>query len=252
LVCWGYNVYGQLGYGHTNSLGDDEAVSNLSPVAVGGTVVELAVGMHYTCALLDTGNVRCWGYAAYGQLGYGNTNNIGDNEAPSAAGDVNVGGTVQKLVAGYYHTCALLQGGAMRCWGYNRDGQLGYGHTSNIGDDETPASAGDINTGATVTQIAAIDYHTCAVLSTSESKCWGYNSYGQLGYGDTSDRATPGPALSLGGDIPFLMAGGYRYTCALLSSGNARCWGYGAHGQLGYASTSTSYIPPASDIRIIQ
>lgn len=80
----------------------------------------------------------------FGSLGYGNTAQIGDNEAPAVAGDVDVGGTVVQLVAGDSETCALLTTGGVRCWGYNYFGQLGYGNTTQIGDDETPASAGDV------------------------------------------------------------------------------------------------------------
>ena len=88
--------------------------------------------------------MRCWGYNFAGQLGYGHTSNIGDNEAPAAAGDVEVGGVVMQLVAGVYHTCALMESGAVRCWGHNQYGQLGYGHTDFIGNDEVPSSAGDV------------------------------------------------------------------------------------------------------------
>ena len=73
-----------------------------------------------------------------------NTNDIGDNETPSSAGNVNVGGTVSELAAGAGHNCALLGTVAVRCWGEGADGKLGYGNTNDIGDNETPASAGNI------------------------------------------------------------------------------------------------------------
>ena len=75
---------------------------------------EIAAGVNHTCALLSGGAVRCWGDGASGRLGYGNTNNIGDNETPASAGDVDVGGTVTEIAAGR-HTCALLSTGAVRC-----------------------------------------------------------------------------------------------------------------------------------------
>ncbi len=78
-----------------------------------------------------------------GELGYGHTNNIGDDESPASAGDVNVGGSVTQIAAGGRHSCAVLMGGAVRCWGSNEHGELGYGHTKNIGDNESPAS--DVN-----------------------------------------------------------------------------------------------------------
>ncbi|HEY6560739.1 MAG TPA: hypothetical protein VI072_25855 [Polyangiaceae bacterium] len=156
--------------------------------------------------MLSTGKARCWGQSAYGQLGYGNTHTIGDDELPSS-GDVNVGGTVSQLAAGGYHTCALLSAGAVRCWGYGFYGQLGYGQRNNIGDDELLASAGDVNVGGTVIQIAAGDAHTCALLSTGTVRCSGTGGNGQLGYGNTNtigDDELPAIAgdVVLGSDGP--------------------------------------------------
>lgn len=111
---------------------------------LGGTAVQIALGYSHTCALLDTGAVRCWGENAIGQLGYGHTNPIGDNESPASVGDVQLGGKAVEIAAGYQHTCALLDTGALRCWGEGTFGALGYGDTNAIGDAETPASAGDV------------------------------------------------------------------------------------------------------------
>lgn len=143
--CWGLNAYGQLGYGHTTSIGDNESPASAGYVKVDGTrsVVDIAVGSVHTCAVLDDGGVKCWGYGVQGQLGYGNKKFIGDDETPASVPDVKVGAKVQRLTMGE-HACALLESRKTRCWGLNYDGQLGYGHTSLIGDDEAPASAGDV------------------------------------------------------------------------------------------------------------
>src|SRR5690606_38386502 len=122
---------------------------------------QITAGVYHTCALLSSGAVRCWGSSTFGQLGYGNTNTIGDNELPSSVGPVSVGGTVEKIVAGGFHTCALLTTGDLRCWGANESGQLGYGHTNPIGDNELPSSVGPVHTGAPVGSIAAGESHTC-------------------------------------------------------------------------------------------
>ena len=98
----------------------------------------------HTCALLDTGTVRCWGPGDGGQLGHGTTDTVGDDETPDSAGDAAVGATVVQLAAGGGHTCAVLDTGAVRCWGAGTSGQLGYGNPNSIGDDELPASAGDV------------------------------------------------------------------------------------------------------------
>src|SRR5690606_6091322 len=127
-------------------------------------VVQLATGIYHTCAVVNDGRVRCWGQGTSGKLGYGNTNHIGDDEEPASAGDVDVGGTVIQLAAGYWHTCALLDGGRVRCWGAESEGRLGYANMNTIGDDETPASAGDVDVGGTVIQLVAGWLHTCALL----------------------------------------------------------------------------------------
>ena len=77
-------------------------------------------------------------------LGYGNLDYVGDDETPPSAGDVDVGGTVVQVSAAERHTCVVLEGGTVRCWGDAGGGKLGYGNENDIGDDETPASAGDV------------------------------------------------------------------------------------------------------------
>ena len=121
----------------------------------GAAVTQIATGDEHTCALLVTGNLRCWGRD---QLhGYPDANAaFGDDETPASAyvslpngGNVDVGGAVTQIAAGNGHTCALLDTGAVRCWGWSDSGQVGYGNLSNIGDNETPASAGDVDVGGT-------------------------------------------------------------------------------------------------------
>jgi alpha-tubulin suppressor-like RCC1 family protein len=241
--CWGYGANGRLGYGNTDTIGDDEAPAFAGDVDVGGTVTQLAAGVSHTCALLDAGAVRCWGDGDFGRLGYGNTDTIGDDETPASAGDVDVGGTVTQIAAGAFHTCALLDFGAVRCWGRGLSGQLGYGNTDTIGDDETPASAGNVIVGGTVTQIAAGGNYTCALLETGAVRCWGAGSFGPLGYGNVNsigDDETPASAGSVivGGTVAQVAAGD-AHTCALLDTGAVRCWGFGANGRLGYGNTNS-------------
>jgi alpha-tubulin suppressor-like RCC1 family protein len=200
--CWGDGDYGWLGYGNEDDIGDDETPAAAGDVDVGGSVAQLAVGWNRTCALLETGAVRCWGFGEYGQLGYGNRNDVGDDEVPAAAGDVDVGGPVVQLAAGASHTCALLETGAVRCWGRGLDGQLGYGNTNNIGDNESPVVAGDVNVGGLVVQLAGGGEHTCALLETDVVRCWGRGLEGRLGYGNQEsigDNETPASA----GDVPY-------------------------------------------------
>lgn len=168
-------------------------------VGIGGPVVQLAAGGH-NCALLAQGTVRCWGDNGNGQLGYGHRKSV---RSPVTSGDVRVGGKVTQIAVGLVHTCALLDGGRVRCWGSASSGALGYGNGVDIGDDETPESAGDVPVGGKVVQLAAGSAHTCALLESGKVRCWGDGRYGQLGYGITErigDDETPSEV----GDAPLL------------------------------------------------
>ena len=128
--------------------------------------------------------MQCWGNTFYSQLGYRDTENIGDDETPEDAGALSLGSgvTVTQIVSMENHNC-ILHSGSVRCWGLNGSGQLGYGQYGNIGIVETPANAGNVNVGATVSQIAVGYAHSCALLDNGRVRCWGANGAGQLGYG---------------------------------------------------------------------
>src|SRR3954453_9208154 len=150
--CWGENWYGELGYGiSTILIGDDESPASLGPVDLGAgrTATAISAGDFHTCALLDDGSVRCWGVGLDGRLGYSNTDNIGDDETPGSVAPVNLGTgrTATAISAGGSHTCAVLDNGSVLCWGRGSDGQLGYGNTATIGDNETPGSVAPVNLG---------------------------------------------------------------------------------------------------------
>ena len=234
--CWGAGGLGRLGYGNTTSILDAALALDVN---VGGTVTQITAGKSHTCALLDTGAVRCWGYGKGGRVGYATTTDIGDDETPATAGDVDVGGMVSQITAGQDHTCALLDTGAVRCWGLGANGRLGYGNIDDIGDDETPASAGDVDVGGTVVQIAAGTSHTCALLDTGAVRCWGAGGNGRLGYGNSTSILDAASAVdvNVGGTVTQITAG--SHTCALLDTGAVRCWGSGASGKLGYGNLNS-------------
>ena len=246
IRCWGFNEYGQLGYGDTNTTGDDEPASARGYINVGAAITQIETGYGHTCALTSSGKVYCWGRNRHGQLGYPGGENVGDDELPVTAGAVDLGGTAIELAAGGEHTCALMSTGGVRCWGLGVDGQLGYGNPSDIGDNETPAQAGDVPLGALATSITAGRDHTCAITEDGSLMCWGRGAWAPTGYGHTEnigDDETPlevGP-VDLGAPALAVDAGWY-HTCAIVEheAGNAlRCFGYGGVGQLGYASTES-------------
>jgi alpha-tubulin suppressor-like RCC1 family protein len=152
--CWGLGSNGQLGYGNTKKIGDNETPASVAPVKLGAgrKAIAISASGQHSCAVLDNRTVRCWGTGVYGQLGYGNTRNIGDNENPGSVGPVKLGAGRKAVAiqAGGRHTFALLDNGRVRCWGLASDGQLGYANTKNIGDNETPNSAGPVSLGGEV------------------------------------------------------------------------------------------------------
>jgi alpha-tubulin suppressor-like RCC1 family protein len=165
-------------------------------LGTGRTATAITASFHDSCALLDDGTVKCWGYNQSGQLGLGDTNTrgwapgeMGDNLPPV---DLGTGRTATAISAGHGHTCALLDNGTVKCWGAG-GAQLGLGDTNNsrgdvpgeMGDNLPPV---DLGTGRTATVITAGGTHTCAVLDDGTVKCWGENAFGQLGQGDTIAR----------------------------------------------------------------
>ncbi len=258
--CWGYGFEGELGYPATRTVGAIDAPSSAGPVDLGAgrTATAISAGRAHTCAILDDANLRCWGFAANGRLGYGTTDNIGDDEPPGAAGPVNLGGagSAEAVSAGSFHTCAILKDGSVRCWGYGALGQLGYGNTRDAGGtpDSTPDKLGAVNLGGQrATAVSAGDLHTCAILADGGVRCWGYGGLGQLGYGTTTNAGdTPAStpeklgAVNLGGQRATAISAGDSHTCAILADGSVRCWGFGFSGQLGYGNADNTGDTPAN------
>jgi len=245
--CWGFGIDGRLGYGDQNTIGDNEAPAAVGPVMLGTgrTAAAITAGNAHTCALLDDGTVRCWGNARFGQVGSGNTFTFSATQTPDTLPLVALGGAAVAISAGDFHTCALLAGGAVRCWGVGLNGRLGYGNTNTIGDDETPDAAGPVDLGRPAVAISAGADHTCAVLDDGTVRCWGAGHDGQLGYGNTADigddeqPSAAGPVDLGPGRTAVAIAAGSTSTCARLDDGSLRCWGDGANGLLGSCSTAS-------------
>ncbi|HVI04155.1 MAG TPA: DUF4215 domain-containing protein [Enhygromyxa sp.] len=249
LRCWGMNDEGQLGYGNTFDPVPELTLPG-GALAIGGTVSGLEVGWFHACARFVDGGARCWGRNDNGQLGNANLEHIGDNELPNAVGLLNVippqlppNTELAGISLGGNHSCALLGGGEVMCWGANGSGQLGGGDINTTGDDELPSSRGPVAIGGPAKQVVTGANHTCALRTDGSVLCWGDNSVGQLGYGSTvnfGDDELPevAGAVALGGEAVQLAAGA-NHTCALLSSAEVRCWGQNNYSQLGLGSSVT-------------
>lgn len=182
--CWGNNEYGQLGYAQTVDV-------RLTPVDVIGLtygVLKISSDGGQSCALTAGGGVSCWGNNKYGQLG--------DGSAAERSSPVQVIGLTQgvrDVESGWNHTCAVLGGGEVDCWGWNYYGQLGDGTKAT---QTKPARVLWLTDSAR--DVAAGSAHSCAVTELGAVKCWGRNNYGQLGDGTESASAIPLTVVGLG------------------------------------------------------
>ncbi len=145
--------------------------------------------------------------------------------------------TPPQIAAGESHTCALTSMGAVKCWGSNAYGLLGDGTTTNR---STPVQVSGLTSG--VVQITVGSTHSCALMVTGVVRCWGWNSAGQLGDGTTTNRSTPVQVSGLPSGVTQIAAGS-SYSCALLATGSARCWGYNGTGGLGDGTTTDRLTP---------
>jgi len=248
--CFGRAAEGQLGYGNLNDLGDDEVPGSLPALALPDptTLFRTRGGAFHSCARSDVdGSLRCWGQQDFFQLGVpGLTENIGDDEtAASAAAVVVGGGVVEDIALGNQHSCVLLAGGAVRCWGTGTDGALGYGNSATVGDDENPAAVGNVPIGAGAVRLTAGWFHTCVITDIDDVRCWGRGAAGRLGYGSTVSIGVAQTVADVGGiDLmtaatPVEIAAGLAHTCTLFDDGTVRCWGANTSGQLGYGNTAS-------------
>jgi len=172
VKCWGWNNSGQLGDGTNTDKNIPVEVSGLSSGVFG-----ISAGDFHTCALLATGGMKCWGKNNYGQLGNGNNEN---QNVPVEVEGLSSG--VSAISAGGNHTCALLNSGGVKCWGWNKYGQLGDG--SNV-NKNVPVEVVGLSSG--VNAISSGGAHTCAVLEGGYAKCWGNNDKFQLGSAELGD-----------------------------------------------------------------
>jgi alpha-tubulin suppressor-like RCC1 family protein len=223
VKCWGSNTYGQAG--------DTMTGVQLRPVGVVGLtsgVAAIAAGGNHTCALTVAGGVKCWGFNNIGQLGDGSTT---DRRAPVDVPGLTSG--VAAITAGGASTCALTMAGGVKCWGANYSGELGDGSFS---PRWLPVDVVGLTSG--VAKIATGGSHTCAIMTSGGAKCWGQNTNGELGDGTSGNyRTTPVDVTGLTAGV-VAIAPGFVHTCALMTSGGVKCWGYD------YSSGGAGSTPP--------
>jgi alpha-tubulin suppressor-like RCC1 family protein len=195
--------------------------------------------------------LKCWGNNYFGQLGRGDTANRGDEsgEMGDALSPISLGAGLKALgvSAGASHTCAVLTGGSVKCWGSKESGQLGQ---ENNADLLSPKDLAPVRLKSNATAVSASNYlfagkggkyggATCALLDNGSVQCWGAtdgvphtssaDSDNSYGIGDAAGEMS---ALS-----PLTFSGGQRaksivaqaVSAAILDDGSLRLWGSGPH-----------------------
>lgn len=258
VYCWGYNSGGGLGVGHNHPVFSPAPVQGLSsgvqaisagfsnscallttggvkcwggggifyPIDITGLssgVTSITSGESHHCVIMTGGIVKCWGNNLYGQLGNG-TNTY--SSIPVFV--VGLSTDVKSIIAGRYHTCAILNDGSVNCWGSNTHGELGTGSTSDF--ESVPQSVTGLP--EPVTSLALGNSYTCAITRSGEAYCWGYNYSGQIGDGTKEDRLIPTQVNGLPTAV-ISIAASSDTTCAVTVEGKTYCWGDNQYGQLG-------------------
>jgi alpha-tubulin suppressor-like RCC1 family protein len=232
LWCWGYNREGELGIGTTVNAAQPHQVT--SPASTGWTAV--SAGANHTCATRDDTTLWCWGYNGSGQLGLGNTTT--EDLPQQVTSPASTGWTAVTASSGY--TCATRSDATLWCWGYNGQGELGIGSTTN---QDLPQQVTDPD-GAGWASVTTEFNHTCATRSDTTLWCWGDSDDGQLGIGNVPNPNYPTPqqvTVPASTGWTSATAGGF-HTCATRTHA-LWCWGRNDSGQLGIGSTTGQDLP---------
>ncbi|MEZ4813866.1 MAG: hypothetical protein R3A80_01500 [Bdellovibrionota bacterium] len=248
--CWGKGEKGELGDGDDTDNTTPNLVrsGSLSPT---DSFIQVTSGYNHACALSAENLAFCWGDNSNVQLGYSSTSSGASEpsttDVPYPVTDANGSQwKFKQISAGFYHTCGLSENNNVYCWGRNSYGELG---------DQAPQTKSkvpykvSINDG-TVVQISAGGLHSCALTSTGEIYCWGYNGNGMLGNNSTADSAIPRNVfrnnnsylVNNSESFTYVNAGSYQ-TCAVTNYQNVYCWGYNGNGALGTGDEVNLRIP---------
>lgn len=246
LLSVGYNSYGQFGNASTAQTDAWVAARYNVPFTTGATISKAIRNMASMYVLTSDGKVYAAGYNGYGQLGVGDTTNRREFvrlEYFVTAGltPVNIFCSVDRY--NYYDRLYVLcSNGALYACGYNGNGELGVGDTSNR---STPTLiSGSISN---ITKVVAAAYYTFLLTTTGTLYATGYNNWGTLGLGDTTTRSAFTLVSSMTGVADIQVYDGRdnttnwsAATCAIVrtTSGDLYATGYNGYGQLGLGDTT--------------
>ena len=193
---------------------------------------KVSAGGSHTCAILTDGSLWCWGRNDRGQLGLGDTT---DRSSPTRVGTATNWRSVSTSANSF--TCAVSTGNSVFCWGFNADGQTGV--SSGTSSVTSPTQVASL--GTTVESVSVGASNSCVVTTSNAVRCWGTNTYGQLGTAVTIGQATHIPTAinNLSGTFTSVSVGDFG-VCAMKSDRSIHCWGSDLWGQRGNDATQTA------------
>ena len=219
----------------------------------GTTAIKLAAGNTFTCALLSDWCLVCWEFGSAYQLGNRvSIDNVGDN--PDEMGDnlvavhLPVPSSAVDVSASNGFACAATSAGDAYCWGSNgNSGRLGIGSTAAQGNNANTLQRVKLPASFTaVVKVRCRGTFVCALTASGQVGCWGANTKGQRGRGNTAtvgatnaQMTTLSPVILPTGLTAISISCGFSHVCALLSNHQVVCWGEGSSGQLGKGLTAS-------------
>ena len=203
------------------------------------SVQKIEAGYSHTCALLNNNQVKCWGSNVDGQLGTGGNANS-KIAVPVMDKEGQMLSNVKEIVLSYKHSCALLNDETVSCWGRRPAGETPFGSTRDF--TAFPVMDKNRQSISNVKEIGIGKEFSCTLLKYESVYCWGKNDKGYLGDRTTYNRAYAMPVKDESGLLDSVkeIAVGNEHTCALLNDDTAKCWGYNSYGQVGNGLSSSS------------
>lgn len=226
VTCWGSPFGGPT---QVNNHETPDRLSNVDRIELG------AVG---GCALLRDGSVKCWGNGTSGELGFDPAVDSFRLEARTVPGLSD--STVTDIAAGWFHRCAALAHGKVRCWGQNFNSELGRGSSSEL--EFIPADVLGLPTTGAARSVTAGSNGSCAEWDDGRVFCWGANNLGEFATGDISASSQARLAVQGRTDLRGLKLS-MQHMCGLDTDDALQCWGRADNGQLGTTATTDVLLP---------
>lgn len=214
LYSWGHGGYGQLGHSE-----GDKCTPVMVIMPTPTKVCKVACGSYHSLAITVDGELYSWGSNNCGQLGNGPNNQPTPRRITGHL--VSANKKVVSMSCGQSFSIALTEDGELYSWGYNGNGQLGLGSSSN---QQSPQRVNGLQ-GKFIKKIACGMAHVLALTDTGTLYSWGANSYGQLGIGSTLNIAVP---TEVQAEERWADIAGHHYThisAAVTVTGKFCMWG---------------------------